>query len=85
MYPLVVYKLQISFVVLLQLILLDFGASRTYSKNFTDLYIEIIKGAADGDRDRVLQASRDIGFLTGYESKVTDKCIFFFLLTIDHP
>jgi aarF domain-containing kinase len=64
-------------VVLLQLILLDFGASRTYSKNFIDLYIEIIKGAADGDRDRVLQVSRDIGFLTGYESKVTEKCHYF--------
>jgi len=60
--------------VLFQLILLDFGASRAYSKNFTDMYIEILKGAADGDRDRVLQVSRDIGFLTGYESKVTDKC-----------
>ena len=60
--------------VVLQLILLDFGASRTYSKSFTDMYIEIIKGAADDDRDRVLQVSRDIGFLTGYESKVNDKC-----------
>jgi aarF domain-containing kinase len=60
--------------VLLQLILLDFGASREYSKKFTDIYIEIIKAAADGDRDRVLQRSRDIRFLTGYESKVNDKC-----------
>ncbi|GFG30006.1 hypothetical protein Cfor_00598 [Coptotermes formosanus] len=57
----------------MQLILLDFGASRAYSKTFTDMYIEIIRGAADGDRDRVLQVSRDIGFLTGYESKVTDR------------
>ena len=59
---------------LLQLILLDFGASRAYSKNFTDMYIEILKGGVDGDQGRVLQVSRDIGFLTGYESKVTDKC-----------
>jgi len=70
----VVYKLQISVTVLLQLILLDFGASRAYSKNFTDMYMDMVKGAADGDRDRVLQVSRDIGFLTGYESKVIDKC-----------
>jgi aarF domain-containing kinase len=55
---------------LLQLMLLDFGASRPYSKAFTDMYIEIIRGAADNDRARVLQVSRDIGFLTGYESKV---------------
>lgn len=56
--------------ILLQLILLDFGASRPYSKTFIDMYIEVIRGAADGDRDRILQISRDIGFLTGYESKV---------------
>jgi aarF domain-containing kinase len=55
-----------------QLILLDFGASRAYSKNFTDMYMDMVKGAADGDRDRVLQVSRDIGFLTGYESKIME-------------
>jgi aarF domain-containing kinase len=55
---------------LLQLILLDFGASRPYSKTFIDMYIEIIRGAADGDRDKILEISRQIGFLTGYESKV---------------
>lgn len=53
-----------------QLILLDFGASRPYSKEFVDIYIEIIRGAADNDRDLVLKKSREIGFLTGYESKV---------------
>nr|CAD7438825.1 unnamed protein product [Timema bartmani] len=55
-----------------QLALLDFGASREYSRSFMDQYIEIIRGAADGDRDKVLRLSRDIGFLTGYESKVMD-------------
>jgi aarF domain-containing kinase len=56
---------------LLQLMLLDFGASRSYSKTFTDRYIELLRGTADGDHNKVLQVSRDIGFLTGYESKVT--------------
>lgn len=56
-----------------QLILLDFGASRPYSKTFIDMYIEIIRGAADGDRDRILKISRDIGFLTGYESKIMEN------------
>jgi aarF domain-containing kinase len=64
-------EIQMSVMILLQLILLDFGASRQYSKTFIDMYIEIIRGAADGDRDRVLEMSRKIGFLTGYESKVT--------------
>lgn len=54
----------------LQLILLDFGASRAYSEDFLNVYVKIIKAAAQGDRETVLKASREIGFLTGYESKV---------------
>ncbi|XP_067011351.2 atypical kinase COQ8B, mitochondrial [Anabrus simplex] len=56
-----------------KLALLDFGASRSYSKEFMDQYIRIVKGAADGDRDVVLKISRDIGFLTGYESKLMEE------------
>ncbi|XP_071656936.1 atypical kinase COQ8B, mitochondrial isoform X2 [Patagioenas fasciata] len=49
--------------------LLDFGASRSFDREFTDHYIEVIRGAADGDRSKVLQKSRDLGFLTGFETK----------------
>ena len=56
--------------IVLQIMLLDFGASREYSRKFTDVYIEIIKGAAEGSRQTVLDCSRTLGFLTGYESKV---------------
>ncbi|KAM9356193.1 atypical kinase COQ8A, mitochondrial [Pholidichthys leucotaenia] len=49
--------------------LLDFGASRGFDKSFTDAYIEIIKAAADQDRERVLRKSIEMKFLTGYESK----------------
>uniref|UniRef100_A0A3P8VGV1 Atypical kinase COQ8A, mitochondrial n=1 Tax=Cynoglossus semilaevis TaxID=244447 RepID=A0A3P8VGV1_CYNSE len=49
--------------------LLDFGATRGFDKSFTDNYIEIIKAAADRDRDGVLQKSREMKFLTGYETK----------------
>lgn len=55
-----------------QLILLDFGATREYEKEFMDKYIEVIKGAADGDREKVLVLSREMGFLTGYESKLME-------------
>ncbi|KAK3914835.1 Atypical kinase COQ8B, mitochondrial [Frankliniella fusca] len=55
-----------------QLILLDFGATRDYTKEFMDKYIEVIKGAADGDRKKVLELSREMGFLTGYESKLME-------------
>lgn len=54
----------------MQLILLDFGASREFSKTFVDKYISVIKAAADHDRQQVLFGSRDLGFLTGYETKV---------------
>uniref|UniRef100_A0AAF5DFR6 ABC1 domain-containing protein n=1 Tax=Strongyloides stercoralis TaxID=6248 RepID=A0AAF5DFR6_STRER len=52
-----------------RMILLDFGASRSYSKKFTDLYMKIIKAAYDNDREKTLKYSREIGFLTGYESE----------------
>ncbi|XP_039294170.1 atypical kinase COQ8B, mitochondrial isoform X2 [Nilaparvata lugens] len=52
-----------------QLILLDFGASRAYEKKFMDQYICVIKAAADSDRDKVLELSKQMGFLTGYETK----------------
>lgn len=55
--------------------LLDFGASRDYSEEFVEKYVRIIKAASDSDRETVLVGSRDIGFLTGYESKVnTCRC-----------
>uniref|UniRef100_A0A8C4QCY8 Coenzyme Q8B n=1 Tax=Eptatretus burgeri TaxID=7764 RepID=A0A8C4QCY8_EPTBU len=53
--------------------LLDFGASREYDKNFTDDYIEVIKAATDKDSERVLQKSRDLKLLTGYETKEMEK------------
>lgn len=56
-----------------QLILLDFGATRSYSKAFMDQYIKVIKAGADGDRVTVLRISREMGFLTGYESKVMEE------------
>uniref|UniRef100_A0A8C7RRH9 Atypical kinase COQ8A, mitochondrial n=1 Tax=Oncorhynchus mykiss TaxID=8022 RepID=A0A8C7RRH9_ONCMY len=49
--------------------LLDFGATRGFSEDFTDIYIELIKSAAEGDREGVRRRSVDLKFLTGYESK----------------
>ncbi|ROL42821.1 Atypical kinase COQ8A, mitochondrial [Anabarilius grahami] len=49
--------------------LLDFGATRGFDASFTDVYIEIIKAAADRNREEVLRRSIDMKFLTGYESK----------------
>ncbi|XP_034017954.1 atypical kinase COQ8A, mitochondrial [Thalassophryne amazonica] len=53
--------------------LLDFGATRGFDQSFTDLYIEIIHAAAEGDREGVLNKSITMKFLTGYESKAMVK------------
>lgn len=56
-----------------QLVLLDFGACREYDKQFMDKYIEVIYAASEGDRDKILNLSREMGFLTGYESKIMEE------------
>ncbi|XP_053987221.1 atypical kinase COQ8B, mitochondrial isoform X1 [Hylaeus volcanicus] len=56
-----------------QLVLLDFGACREYEKSFMDNYIKIIYAASEGDRDTILNLSKEMGFLTGYESKIMEE------------
>nr|KAG5695949.1 hypothetical protein BaRGS_017530 [Batillaria attramentaria] len=55
-----------------KLVLLDFGASREFSKKFVDSYIKVIHAAASGDKEGILVGSREMGFLTGYETKVME-------------
>ena len=55
------------------LLLLDFGASRTYPKKFVDQYMHIIRAAYDNDTEEIMKWSRTIGFLTGYETKVLEN------------
>ncbi|VDP29091.1 unnamed protein product [Soboliphyme baturini] len=56
-----------------KIVLLDFGASRSYETRFVDKYRKILKAAYDEDREAILRHSREIGFLTGYESKVMEN------------
>uniref|UniRef100_A0A4W3I0Y1 Atypical kinase COQ8A, mitochondrial n=1 Tax=Callorhinchus milii TaxID=7868 RepID=A0A4W3I0Y1_CALMI len=49
--------------------LLDFGATRGFDEDFTNHYIEVIRAAANGDREKVLNKSIEMKFLTGYETK----------------
>ena len=51
-----------------KIMLIDFGATRFYSKTFMDNYLKIIIAATKGDRQTVLDISREMGFLTGYET-----------------
>ncbi|XP_062873297.1 atypical kinase COQ8B, mitochondrial [Trichomycterus rosablanca] len=53
--------------------LLDFGACREYPESFTDDYIEVVHAASVGDRATVLQKSKDLKFLTGYETKAFEE------------
>lgn len=52
--------------------LLDFGATRGFDQEFTDVYIELIKAAADMDREKVLKKSIEMKFLSGYEIKAME-------------
>jgi len=49
--------------------LLDFGATREYKPEFVNTYFKIIDSAVDRNREDVLKYSREVGFLTGYESQ----------------
>ena len=53
-----------------QLGLLDFGATREYRKEFVDEYFNLLDAAARNDKETMLSSSVNLGFLTGYESKV---------------
>uniref|UniRef100_A0A3P8W9N1 Coenzyme Q8B n=1 Tax=Cynoglossus semilaevis TaxID=244447 RepID=A0A3P8W9N1_CYNSE len=53
-----------------KIVLLDFGASRSFPVAFTDDYIQVVLHAASvRDRATVLSKSKDLKFLTGFESK----------------
>lgn len=52
-----------------KLILLDFGACRSFDKSFVDEYIKLVYGSAVGDRQMIIDASIKMGFLTGDETE----------------
>jgi len=54
---------------LLQLELLDFGASRGFGQEFIDDYIAILKAAANLDREACREISLRLGYLTGRETE----------------
>ena len=49
--------------------LLDLGAGRDYEVEFLKHYIEVIHGAYTSDRDKIIDSSLKLGFLTGEENK----------------
>uniref|UniRef100_A0A182N542 BTB domain-containing protein n=1 Tax=Anopheles dirus TaxID=7168 RepID=A0A182N542_9DIPT len=56
-----------------QIMLIDFGATRFYQKAFMDDYLRVIIAATKNDRQQILELSRKMGFLTGYETPAMEK------------
>lgn len=59
----------------LQVELVDFGATREYSKEFIDNWLHLLSAAAADDREACITWSQKVGYLTGQEDTVSD-CSF---------
>lgn len=56
-----------------QLVLIDFGSTRFYSVEFINNYRDVIRAACRNDYAGVLDMSRKMGFLTGYETRQMEE------------
>ncbi|KAL9112697.1 MAG: hypothetical protein Q9227_003000 [Pyrenula ochraceoflavens] len=65
--------------------LLDFGASRDYPDRFISLYSQNLEAASRGDRGSVKELSKDLGYLTGYESQSMADAHVDSVLTLAEP
>lgn len=68
-----------------QLVLLDFGATRFYTDTFIDNYRNVIRAAIRKDAAGVLNLSRTMGFLTGYETKQMEEAHVTAVMTLGEP
>lgn len=51
--------------------LVDFGATREYSKEFMDNWLHLLQAAASDDRQACIDWSLKVGYLTGEENEVS--------------
>ncbi|KAJ3054817.1 hypothetical protein HK097_000742 [Rhizophlyctis rosea] len=65
--------------------LLDFGAAREFSKEFTDMYMKILHAGSIGDREGCAFWSQKLGFLTGLESETMRNAHINSILTLAEP
>lgn len=49
--------------------LIDFGAAKAFPKEFTDAYLLMVAACAEQNRERVIEFSKTLGFLTGFISR----------------
>ena len=65
--------------------LLDFGASREFPEKFITLYIKVLEAASRKDRKACEKYSIELGYLTGYESKLMLNAHIDSVLTLAEP
>ncbi|KOS19040.1 Protein ABC1 -like protein [Escovopsis weberi] len=65
--------------------LLDFGASREYPDEFVKPYVRLLEAASRSDRLGIEQFSRDLGYLTGHESRIMLDAHVKSILTLAEP
>ena len=65
--------------------LLDFGASREFPEKFITLYIKVLEAASRKDRKACEKYSIELGYLTGYESKLMLNTHIDSVLTLAEP
>jgi aarF domain-containing kinase len=53
-----------------KIMLLDFGATRTFDDLFTNNYARLLQAGVSDDKLAAIYWSKKLGFLTGFESQV---------------
>lgn len=56
-----------------KLMLIDFGSTRFYTREFMDDYLKVIIAAVENKPEDVLEMSKKMNFLTGYETKAMEE------------
>ncbi|EPQ30907.1 uncharacterized protein PFL1_01805 [Pseudozyma flocculosa PF-1] len=65
--------------------LIDFGATREYSKEFMDDWLKMLQAAIRGNHDECVQWSRKVGYLTGEESERMERAHVDSMIALGEP
>uniref|UniRef100_V5EUY1 ABC1 atypical kinase-like domain-containing protein n=2 Tax=Kalmanozyma brasiliensis (strain GHG001) TaxID=1365824 RepID=V5EUY1_KALBG len=65
--------------------LIDFGATREYSKTFMDNWLSMLQAAIAGDYDNCIIWSRKVGYLTGDESEGMERAHVESMIALGEP
>ncbi|KAJ1019925.1 hypothetical protein NDA16_004206 [Ustilago loliicola] len=65
--------------------LIDFGATREYSKEFMDNWLQMLQAAIAGDYEECLTWSRKVGYLTGEESAGMERAHVESMIALGEP